>query len=73
VKIQAAVSRAGHPHPQIEELELEEPRFDEVRVRIVATGICHTDLNCHCGRGMPIPCPSCSDTKVPVSWKRVAP
>lgn len=57
MKIQAAVSRAGHAHPQIEELELEEPRFDEVRVRIVATGICHTDLNCHCGRGIPIPMP----------------
>ena len=57
VKIQAAVSRAGTAHPQIEELDLEEPRVDEVRVRIVATGICHTDLNCHSGYGVPTPKP----------------
>jgi aryl-alcohol dehydrogenase len=57
VKIQAAVSRAGQPHPQIEELDLEEPRADEVRVRITASGICHTDLNCHAGLGVPVPKP----------------
>jgi aryl-alcohol dehydrogenase len=57
VKIQAAVSRDGQPVPQIEEVDLEAPRIDEVRVRIVATGICHTDLHCHSGRGMPVPKP----------------
>jgi aryl-alcohol dehydrogenase len=57
VKIQAAVSRAGRAHPDIEEVDLEEPRVDEVRVRIVATGICHTDLNCHSGLGVPTPKP----------------
>jgi len=57
VKIAAAVSREGTPAPAIEELDLEAPRVDEVRVRIVATGICHTDLHCHSGRGMPIPRP----------------
>jgi len=57
MKIAAAVSREGQKHPLIEELDLEAPRADEVRVRIVATGICHTDLHCHAGRGMPIPKP----------------
>ena len=57
MKIQAAVSRTGRSHPDIEEVDLEEPRVDEVRVRIVATGICHTDLNCHSGIGVPIPKP----------------
>jgi aryl-alcohol dehydrogenase len=57
VKIRAAISRAGTAHPEIEEVDLEEPRADEVRVRIVATGICHTDLNCHSGHGVPIPKP----------------
>jgi aryl-alcohol dehydrogenase len=57
VKIQAAVSRAGTAHPQIEAVDLEDPRVDEVRVRIIATGICHTDLNCHSGFGVPIPKP----------------
>ncbi len=57
MRISAAVSREGRPHPEIEELDLEEPRADEVRVRIAATGICHTDLQCHSGRGVPIPKP----------------
>jgi Zn-dependent alcohol dehydrogenase len=37
--------------------ELEEPRVNEVRVRIAATGICHTDLYCHFRRGVSIPRP----------------
>ncbi len=57
MRIQAAVSRAGQSHPAIEDLELEEPRADEVRVRMVAVGICHTDLYCHAGLGVPIPRP----------------
>jgi len=57
VKIQAAVSYAGESHPRIEELDLEDPHPDEVRVRIVATGICHTDLACHAGQGVPTPRP----------------
>lgn len=57
MKITAAVSREGAPAPTIEDVDLEAPRADEVRVRIVATGICHTDLNCHSGRGMPVPKP----------------
>lgn len=57
MKIAAAVSRDGAASPVIEDVDLEAPRVDEVRVRIVATGICHTDLNCHSGRGMPVPKP----------------
>jgi aryl-alcohol dehydrogenase len=43
VKIEAAVSRAKFAPLKFETLELEEPRHDEVRVRLVATGVCHTD------------------------------
>jgi aryl-alcohol dehydrogenase len=57
VKIQAAVSRNRLAPPQIEELDLDEPRAEEARVRIVATGICHTDLSCHHGQGVPVPLP----------------
>lgn len=57
MKIAAAVSREGAAHPVIEEVELDEPRADEVKVRIVATGICHTDLLCHAGLGVPTPRP----------------
>jgi aryl-alcohol dehydrogenase len=54
--ITAAVSRPGLPAPVLESVELEEPRADEILVRIVATGICHSDINCHAGR-IPVPQP----------------
>jgi aryl-alcohol dehydrogenase len=41
--ITAAVAREPHAPLSIEELELDEIRDNEVRVRMVATGICHTD------------------------------
>ena len=44
-KIQAAVLRTKGGPLKIEPLELEGPRDDEVLVRLVATGICHTDIN----------------------------
>jgi aryl-alcohol dehydrogenase len=44
VRIEAWVQhRAGEP-PRLEPLTLDEPRPDEVLVRIVAAGVCHTDL-----------------------------
>ena len=57
MRIQAAVSRTTLAPPRIEELDLDEPRAGEARVRIVATGICHTDLLCHQGEGVPVPRP----------------
>ena len=47
MKIQAAVSRDAARPPEIESLDIEEPRASEILVRIVATGICHTDINVH--------------------------
>jgi aryl-alcohol dehydrogenase len=44
-RIQAAVLRTKGGPLKIESLELEGPREDEVLVRLVATGICHTDIN----------------------------
>jgi aryl-alcohol dehydrogenase len=43
-KIQAAVLRKKGGPLEFESLELEGPRDDEVLVRLVATGICHTDI-----------------------------
>ena len=43
-EIKAAVIRKKGGPFQIETLVLEEPRSDEVLVRIVATGMCHTDM-----------------------------
>jgi aryl-alcohol dehydrogenase len=44
MQISAAVSRTRDGVPRIETVRLDDPRDDEVVVRIVATGICHTDL-----------------------------
>ena len=44
MKIKAAVVREQSGPFKIEEVELDEPRDDEVLVRIVGSGICGTDL-----------------------------
>lgn len=44
-KIQAAVLRKKGGPLKMESLELEGPRDDEVLVRLVASGICHTDID----------------------------
>lgn len=43
-RIKAAVLRKKGGPLKIESLELEGPRGDEVLVRMVASGICHTDI-----------------------------
>lgn len=57
MKTLAAVSREGAPAPVIETLDLEDPRPGEVLVRIVATGVCHTDVRVHAGMGPGTPRP----------------
>jgi aryl-alcohol dehydrogenase len=42
--IQAAVTRQPNAPMSLETLQLEDPRPGEVLVRVVATGICHTDM-----------------------------
>ncbi|MEM9747062.1 MAG: NAD(P)-dependent alcohol dehydrogenase [Actinomycetota bacterium] len=44
MKVTAAVLRSGSGEFSVEELELEPPRAGEILVRMVATGMCHTDL-----------------------------
>lgn len=41
--ITAAVAREHHAPLSLEQLELDEPHVNEVRVRMVASGVCHTD------------------------------
>ena len=47
MQTQAAVSREGAPHPRIEAMELGPPQAGELLVRVVACGVCHTDLTVH--------------------------
>jgi aryl-alcohol dehydrogenase len=44
VKISAAIASGPDQPFAIEEIDLDAPRPDEVLVRLVATGICHTDM-----------------------------
>jgi aryl-alcohol dehydrogenase len=57
VKITAAVCRAQGEDFRIEEIDLEEPRDDEVLVRTVGAGVCHTDLICR-DQWYPVPLPA---------------
>ncbi|MET0281213.1 MAG: NAD(P)-dependent alcohol dehydrogenase [Steroidobacteraceae bacterium] len=45
IRIRAAVAEAKAEPFQMQELELDEPRADEVLVRIVACGVCQTDVH----------------------------
>ncbi|WP_096704294.1 NAD(P)-dependent alcohol dehydrogenase [Magnetospirillum sp. 15-1] len=44
MKVNAAVTRAKHAPMSLEVLDLAEPRDGEILVRVVATGVCHTDI-----------------------------
>lgn len=45
VKVQAAVLREIGGVPKVEEIELSAPGPGQVRVRLAATGVCHSDLS----------------------------
>jgi aryl-alcohol dehydrogenase len=57
MKIKAAVARGIGAPFSIETVDLEEPRPDEARVRLVATGICHTDISMRDHKIYPVPHP----------------
>ncbi len=56
MEITAAVARGPGVPLSIETLELADPRDDEIIVRVVATGVCHTDLVAR-DQWVPVPVP----------------
>jgi aryl-alcohol dehydrogenase len=56
VKITAAVVESPNARFQLEEVEIGEPRADELLIRIVAVGMCHTDLSVR-SQATPFPLP----------------
>jgi aryl-alcohol dehydrogenase len=50
MKIQAAVAWEAGATLSIEEFDLDEPRDDEILVKLEAAGVCHTDDNARLGR-----------------------
>jgi len=57
MKIHAAVARAAHQPFSIEEVDIEQPRADEVLIKIHGVGLCHTDLIAR-DQFIPIPLPA---------------
>src|SRR5256884_7532653 len=57
MQVKAAVHYVPGQNVEIEMLELEEPRTHEVRVRYVASGVCHSDLH-HIQGIVPHPTPA---------------
>ena len=56
MKITAAVARTAAKPFSVEQLDLEQPRADEVLVRIAGVGVCHTDLVAR-DQALPVPLP----------------
>lgn len=56
MQIKAAVTRAVRAPQSLEMLDLDEPRDDEILVRVVATGVCHTDIAMR-DQAFPVPQP----------------
>jgi aryl-alcohol dehydrogenase len=56
MQITAAICREPHGGFTLETAELEPPRTDEVLVRIVGAGVCHTDMAVR-DRQLPVPLP----------------
>ncbi len=56
MQITAAIARTHHAPLSLEPVEIDMPRAGELRVRVTATGICHTDLVVRDGM-LPTPLP----------------
>jgi aryl-alcohol dehydrogenase len=57
MRINAAVTECCGAPWELREVDLDEPRADEVLVRIVATGLCHTDASVR-EQYLPVPLPA---------------
>lgn len=56
MKVRAAVAYQGQPALSIEDLDIGEPGPDDILVRVVGCGLCHTDVKALAG-GMGVPKP----------------
>ncbi|MCH8314146.1 MAG: alcohol dehydrogenase catalytic domain-containing protein, partial [Nitrospinae bacterium] len=45
MRMKAAVLGGANEPLSVEEIELDDPKAGEVRVKMVATGVCHSDLH----------------------------
>jgi len=74
MKVRAAICWEPQKPLQIDEVNLDGPQTGECLVRLVATGVCHTDAYTMSGPRSVWTLPGpCSDTKVGESSRRSAP
>ena len=73
MKITAAVVPVRSAPFEIETLELAAPLADEVLVRVVASGMCHTDLHARDGYFPNLPYPVACGHEAPVLSSRLEP
>lgn len=71
MKTRAAVATAPNTDLQVRELKVDDPRPDELRVKLVATGVCHTDAIVR-DQWYPVPQPVSWAMKVQGSSKPLA-
>lgn len=55
MNIKAAVALKPNEPLEILDLQLDDPKKDEVLIKVVSTGICHTDVVCSTGWVVPLP------------------
>ena len=55
----AAIARGPSEPLTFEQVSVQAPRNNEVLVKVVACGVCHTDLVCM-QQGLPVPMPDCT-------------
>ena len=73
MKITAALVPARSAPFEIETLDLTAPLSDEVLVRVVASGMCHTDLHARDGYFPNLPYPVVCAMKAPALSSRLEP
>ena len=72
MQIKAAVLYGPKTPLRVEEITLEDPEEHEVRVKVVATGMCHSDLHIIKGAMSRVPFPWFWGTRAPALWTRLA-
>lgn len=72
ITTRAAVVESGGAPFTLSDVELADPAPTEALVRLVATGLCHTDLGVASG-GLPFPFPEFWGTRARASSRRSAP
>ena len=73
ITARGVIARIPGAPAEVEEFTIDDPGPNEVLVRILASGVCHTDLGVKSGIYGTTASPSCSATRAPGSIEAVGP